>query len=83
MKARLEALSRRNDIVPMANIRGLGAMIAFDIVTERGTHTPDAATAKAACMKAQDNGLILLSCGVHANTIRLLAPLDGVRCHPR
>jgi len=76
LKARLEALSGRNDIVPMMAIRGLGAMIAFDIVSERGSHAPDAAAAKAVCMKAQENGLILLSCGVHANTIRLLAPLE-------
>jgi 4-aminobutyrate aminotransferase/(S)-3-amino-2-methylpropionate transaminase len=77
LKARLEALAGRNDIVPMTAIRGLGAMIAFDIVTDRGGHTPDAATAKNVCMKAQENGLILLSCGVYANTIRLLAPLTA------
>ncbi len=77
IKARLEALSRRNDIVPMSAIRGLGAMIAFDIVTGRGGHTPDAVAARAACMKAQENGLILLSCGVYANTIRILCPLTA------
>jgi 4-aminobutyrate aminotransferase / (S)-3-amino-2-methylpropionate transaminase / 5-aminovalerate transaminase len=77
IKARLETLSRRNGIVPMSSIRGLGAMIAFDIVTERGSHTPDAAAAKSVCMKAQDNGLILLSCGVYANTIRILCPLTA------
>ena len=77
LKARLEALAIRNDIVPMTAIRGLGAMIAFDIVTERGSHTPDAVTTKAVTTKAQANGLILLSCGVYANTIRLLAPLTA------
>ncbi len=77
LKAKLEALANRNDIVPMTAIRGLGAMIAFDIVTERGSQTPDAATTKAVTTKAQANGLILLSCGVYANTIRLLAPLTA------
>ncbi len=77
MKARLETLSKRNDIVPMANIRGLGAMIAFDIVAERGSHAPDATATRAVTTKAQGNGLILLSCGVYANTIRLLAPLTA------
>ena len=77
LKARLEALAQRNDIVPITAIRGLGAMIAFDIVTERGSLTPDAATTKAVTTKAQANGLILLSCGVYANTIRLLAPLTA------
>ncbi len=77
IKARLEALAQRNDIVAMSDLRGLGAMIAFDIVSERGSHTPDAAVAKAVCTKAQHNGLILLSCGVYANTIRLLCPLTA------
>ena len=75
IKARLAALSQRNDIVPMSDIRGLGAMIAFDVVTERGSHAPDAAATKMVTTKAQDNGLILLSCGVYANTIRILCPL--------
>ncbi|MGN6364757.1 4-aminobutyrate--2-oxoglutarate transaminase [Asticcacaulis taihuensis] len=77
LKARLEALAQRNTIVPITAIRGLGAMIAFDIVTERGSFTPDAATTKAVTTKAQANGLILLSCGIYANTIRLLAPLTA------
>ncbi len=75
IKARLAALSQRNDIVPMSDIRGLGAMIAFDVVTERGSHAPDAAATKMVTTKAQDHGLILLSCGVYANTIRILCPL--------
>ncbi len=77
MLARLEALSRRNDIVPMAAIRGLGAMVAFDIVSERGGQGPDAATTKRVTTRAQELGLILLSCGVHGNTIRLLCPLTA------
>ena len=77
IKARIEALSQRNDIVPIRALRGLGAMIAFDIVTERGADTPDAVTTKAVTTKAQAEGLILLSCGVYGNTIRLLAPLTA------
>ncbi len=75
--ARLKALSQRNDIVPIDAIRGLGAMVAFDIVTERGSHVPDAATAKQVTQKAQESGLILLTCGVYANTVRLLCPLTA------
>ena len=77
LKARIEALSQRNDIVPITALRGLGAMIAFDIVTERGSHTPDAVATKAVTTRAQAEGLILLSCGVYGNTIRLLAPLTA------
>jgi 4-aminobutyrate aminotransferase/(S)-3-amino-2-methylpropionate transaminase len=75
--SRLTELSQRNDIVPISSVRGMGAMIAFDIVTERGRFTPDATTTKAVTTKSQSLGLILLSCGVYGNTIRLLAPLTA------
>lgn len=75
IKARLEALQRRNDIRPIAHIRGLGAMIAFDIVKERGSDDPDGAGAKAVTAAALDAGLILLSCGTSGETIRILVPL--------
>ena len=77
MKARITALAQRNDVAPISSLRGLGAMIAFDIVTERGSFTPDAVRTKQITTKAQENGLILLSCGVYGNTIRLLAPLTA------
>lgn len=74
IKGRLQAMSRRNDLVPIAAIRGPGAMIGFDIVRARGGE-PDGAEAKAVTARALEKGLILLSCGVHGETIRLLAPL--------
>lgn len=74
---RLHAFSKRNDLVPISSIRGLGAMIAFDIVTENGSFAPDAVATKAVTTKAQGLGLILLSCGVNGNTIRLLCPLTA------
>jgi 4-aminobutyrate aminotransferase/(S)-3-amino-2-methylpropionate transaminase len=74
---RLAAIQRRNDLLPIAAIRGPGAMIAFDIVRERGTAEPDAEKTQAVTRRAYENGLILLSCGVHANTIRLLMPLTA------
>jgi len=77
MKSRLEAISRKNTSVPIANIRGPGAMIAFDIVTTPGSQDPDAATTKKVLAKACANGLILLSCGVFGNAIRLLVPLTA------
>ncbi len=73
IKARLEKISSRNDVVPIAALRGPGAMIAFDIVT--GSGEPDAAATKRATAAALENGLVLLSCGVFGNTIRILNPL--------
>jgi len=77
MKSRLEAISRRNNTIPIAGIRGPGAMIAFDIVTTRGTDEPDPETTKKVLAKARELGLILLSCGVYGNAIRLLVPLTA------
>jgi 4-aminobutyrate aminotransferase/(S)-3-amino-2-methylpropionate transaminase len=74
IKAALEKASRRNDIAPIAYIRGPGSMVAFDIVS-RTDGSPDAATTKKVIQAAIADGLILLSCGIHGNTIRLLNPL--------
>jgi 4-aminobutyrate aminotransferase/(S)-3-amino-2-methylpropionate transaminase len=57
----------------IANVRGPGAMIAFDIV--KSDRTPDAETAKKVSARAIEDGLVLLTCGVYGNTIRLLFPL--------
>jgi len=75
IKARLHETSKRNDTPPLAAIRGPGAMIGFDIVTSAGSHEPDPETTKRVTAAALDKGLILLSCGVHGNTIRVLVPL--------
>jgi 4-aminobutyrate aminotransferase / (S)-3-amino-2-methylpropionate transaminase / 5-aminovalerate transaminase len=75
MKARLEALARRNDTVPISAIRGPGAMVGFDIVKVRGSYEPDPETTKQVQAKARELGLILLTCGMFGNTIRLLVPL--------
>lgn len=77
IKGRLQAMSRRNDLVPIAAIRGPGAMVGFDIVRQRGGGEPDGAEAKAVTGRALEKGLLLLSCGVHGETIRLLAPLTA------
>lgn len=77
IKARLEAMQRRNDLLPIAAIRGPGAMIAFDVVKERGGETPDAEATKRVTQRAYENGLVLLSCGTYANTIRILVPLTA------
>jgi 4-aminobutyrate aminotransferase/(S)-3-amino-2-methylpropionate transaminase len=75
MKGRLEAVARRNDTVPISAIRGPGAMVGFDIVKTRGGDEPDPETTKKVLAMAREQGLLLLSCGVFANTIRLLVPL--------
>jgi 4-aminobutyrate aminotransferase / (S)-3-amino-2-methylpropionate transaminase / 5-aminovalerate transaminase len=75
IKSTLDSFSTRNNIVPIAAIRGPGAMVAFDIVKRRGTVEPDAEATKRVIQAALDEGLVLLSCGVNGNTIRILNPL--------
>ncbi len=66
--------------MPIGDIRGLGAMVAFEIVTEHGGNKPDAAAAKALAAKCLERGLLILTCGVFNDTIRLLTPrCSGVR----
>lgn len=74
-KARLREIQTRNDVAPIDDIRGLGSMIAFDLVAKRGDPAPDGAAAKRVTARALENGLILLSCGISGETIRLLYPL--------
>lgn len=77
IKARLKRISMRNDVVPITGIRGPGAMIGFDIVKTRGTYEPDADATKRVTQAAIEDGLILLSCGVYSNVIRILVPLTA------
>ena len=71
LKARLESL--RAKVPQIAEIRGLGAMVAVEFNKADGT--PDADFTKAVQKRALDAGLILLTCGVYGNVIRFLFPL--------
>ena len=73
-KARLEALAQRNDVQPIAGVRGLGSMIGFDLVTSRGSREPRGEAGKLAAT-ALEHGLLLLSCGIYGEKVRLLYPL--------
>jgi 4-aminobutyrate aminotransferase/(S)-3-amino-2-methylpropionate transaminase len=77
MKSRLAGISMRNNTIPIAAIRGPGAMVAFDIVKTRGTDEPDPDMTKKVLTTAREHGLILLSCGVYGNAVRLLVPLTA------
>jgi len=75
IKGRLAAIAARNDVVPITAIRGPGAMIGFDIVKRRGEYEPDPEATKRVTANALAHGLVLLSCGVYGNAIRILVPL--------
>jgi len=74
-RAHMQALAA-DPRLGIGEIRGLGAMVAFEIV-KPGTSEPDAERTKALTARAAELGLLLLSCGVYANTIRVLVPLTA------
>jgi len=67
IRARLEQLAARNAAI--GEVRGLGPMLALELTEP----TPD--LAKAVTSAARDRGLVLLSCGIYGNVIRILVPL--------
>ena len=71
LKARLEAL--RADVPEIAEIRGPGFMVAAEFIDADGTPLPE--LANAIRLEALNRGLLLLTCGVHGNVIRFLAPI--------
>ncbi|OUM03891.1 4-aminobutyrate--2-oxoglutarate transaminase [Variovorax sp. JS1663] len=71
LRARLEAL--RAKVPQIADVRGLGAMVAVEFAGKDGK--PDPEFTKRVQQRARDAGLLLLTCGVYANVIRFLFPL--------
>jgi 4-aminobutyrate aminotransferase/(S)-3-amino-2-methylpropionate transaminase len=61
----------------IGEVRGLGAMVAIELVKNGDAHQPDADLAKALVKRAAEKGLVLLSCGLYANVIRFLVPLTA------
>jgi 4-aminobutyrate aminotransferase len=73
MRNHLEA--RAKQLPCIGDVRGLGAMVAFELVKDAKTTEPDADLTASILAHAEKQGLILLSCGTSANVVRLLAPL--------
>jgi 4-aminobutyrate aminotransferase / (S)-3-amino-2-methylpropionate transaminase / 5-aminovalerate transaminase len=73
IRERLAVLQR--EIPQIGDVRGLGCMLAIELVTDRASRQPDAALAQAVVEDARRNGLLLLRSGSHKNVVRLLPPL--------
>jgi 4-aminobutyrate aminotransferase / (S)-3-amino-2-methylpropionate transaminase / 5-aminovalerate transaminase len=61
--------------MPIGDIRGLGAMCAFEMVTEHCGNKPEEGSAKALAAKRLECGLLILTCGVYGDVVNLLTPL--------
>jgi 4-aminobutyrate aminotransferase/(S)-3-amino-2-methylpropionate transaminase len=69
LRRRLDEIAARQPLV--GEVRGLGPMLALEL------REPTADAAKAVTATALEKGLILLSCGLYGNVIRLLPPLTA------
>jgi 4-aminobutyrate aminotransferase/(S)-3-amino-2-methylpropionate transaminase len=61
----------------IGDVRGLGAMVAMELVTDRQTRAPDKTVTARVLAGALTRGLVLLSAGSYGNVIRVLAPLTA------
>jgi 4-aminobutyrate aminotransferase/(S)-3-amino-2-methylpropionate transaminase len=59
----------------IGDVRGLGAMLAIELVEDRATKAPAPELGTRITTEAAKRGLLLLKAGVHGNCIRVLCPL--------
>lgn len=61
----------------IGDVRGLGAMVAMEFFKDEERRVPDPELTRALVTQAAERGLILLSCGMYANVVRILVPLTA------
>ena len=71
---RLAEMRRTHDAI--GEVRGRGAMVAMELVADRGTKEPlDKAAGNHIVEECYRNGVVILKAGTYDNVIRLLPPL--------
>jgi 4-aminobutyrate aminotransferase / (S)-3-amino-2-methylpropionate transaminase / 5-aminovalerate transaminase len=73
MRARMLEWQAR--FAEIGDVRGLGAMLAIELVHDRESKDPAPELVAAVCDEALRNGLLLMSAGIYSNVIRVLVPL--------
>ena len=73
LRAELDRAAARHACI--GDVRGIGPMVAVELVHDRGTRRPASDLAQAVVAAARERGLLLLTAGMHGNVIRFLAPL--------
>jgi 4-aminobutyrate aminotransferase/(S)-3-amino-2-methylpropionate transaminase len=73
LRKRLDAFQNEYEVI--GEVRGLGPMLAMELVKDRQTKEPAADKAKTLVKFCHGKGLIILSCGNFGNVIRVLMPL--------
>lgn len=65
----------KREIPAIGDVRGLGAMVAFELVKNGDPHQPDAELCKKLIAACWSKGLQVISAGVNGNVVRVLSPL--------
>jgi 4-aminobutyrate aminotransferase/(S)-3-amino-2-methylpropionate transaminase len=73
IRSRMERWQERHRQI--GDVRGLGAMLAIELVADRKTKEPAPTFATAVVEAAAARGLLLLRAGIYGNCIRVLMPL--------
>ncbi len=73
IRARMLAWQERWPAI--GDVRGLGSMLALELVDDPGTKAPAKELAERVVAEAFQRGLLLLTCGVYGNCMRVLVPL--------
>jgi len=71
----IDALAVRH--AEIVDVRRLGAMVAFELGEGGDPHRPAAELTKKLTVRARELGLILLSCGLYGNVVRILVPITA------
>jgi 4-aminobutyrate aminotransferase / (S)-3-amino-2-methylpropionate transaminase / 5-aminovalerate transaminase len=73
IRRRLDEIAGR--VGAVGEVRGLGSMLALELVEDPETKIPAAGLASATVTAARERGLVLLACGLYSNVIRILVPI--------
>ena len=73
IRGRMQEWQRRYPQI--GDVRGLGAMLAIELVESPESRRPAPQLASAVAATAAERGLLLLKAGTHSNCIRVLCPL--------
>lgn len=68
-------LTLQKDCKAIGDVRGLGAMVAFELVKDKNPDQPDTDLCKALINACAARGLMIISAGTAANVVRVLSPL--------
>lgn len=61
----------------IGEVRNLGAMVAIELFEDTDMREPAKVLANQVVVKAREKNLIILSCGIYSNVLRILVPLTA------